>query len=326
MEGTVSRFDFIKRRLKLRSLEVFASVCEHGSMAKAADRLSVSQPAVSKTITELETIVGVKLLDRHAQGVELTSYGRLLLRWTAAVFDDIEQGVREIEFQADGSTGHLRIGATESIVAGILPIVLEKLSRELKNISFDIVQAGSAAHQLQLLHNREVDVVVGRMLRHNQLAMLKTEPLFDEPLFVVANRENPLTRRKRITLSDLKNESWCIPHWDTTVGEFIRNAFEASGIEPPKSGIRTNSYHVHLQMISSGRFLSMVPASVLKFSPFSAQFHVLPIELPTGPAPIVVTTVENRTISPVASLFLKAAREVSSGLGRKKRRQPVKRM
>src|SRR5712671_1803507 len=91
----------IGRRLKLRDLYVLKTVARLGSMGKAAKELAVTQPAVSKAITDLEHVLDVRLLDRSRQGVELTQYGSALLKWGAVVFDDLKQGIEEIDFLAD---------------------------------------------------------------------------------------------------------------------------------------------------------------------------------------------------------------------------------
>src|SRR5262245_6654742 len=114
----------IRRRLKLRDLDTLLAVARSGSMAKAARELSVSQPAVSKAIADIEHTLGIPLFDRTAQGVEPTLYGRTLLKWAVAVFDDVRQGVKELEFLADPTAGEISIGATEPMVAGVLPVII----------------------------------------------------------------------------------------------------------------------------------------------------------------------------------------------------------
>jgi DNA-binding transcriptional LysR family regulator len=111
----------IGRRLRLRDLHVFSTVVQCGSMAKAARQLGVSQPAVSEVVIDLEHALGVRLLDRSAQGVAPTIYGDALLRRTIAVFDELKQSVRDIEHLSDPGAGELRIGCTESLATTILP-------------------------------------------------------------------------------------------------------------------------------------------------------------------------------------------------------------
>src|SRR5258705_10058036 len=107
----------IGRRLGMRDLYVFVTVVQRGSMAKAAKQLNVTQPAVSKAIGDLEHTLGVRLLDRRPQGVEPTMYGRALLKRSNAVFDELKQSIRDIEFLTDPTTGELKIGCSESISA-----------------------------------------------------------------------------------------------------------------------------------------------------------------------------------------------------------------
>src|SRR5215213_6657476 len=104
--------DRIGRRMKLQDLHVLMTVVQAGSMGKAAQRLNITQPAISRSIAELEHAFGVRLLDRHRQGVEPTEYGRALLDCGAAVFDDLRQGVKNIEFLADPTAGEVRIGSS----------------------------------------------------------------------------------------------------------------------------------------------------------------------------------------------------------------------
>src|SRR3981081_2479449 len=105
----------IGKRLRLRDLHVFSTVVRLGSMAKAAQELGVSQPAVSEVIADLEHALGVRLLDRKSQGVEATRYGETLGRRSVAAFDELRQGIRDIEALADPSRGDLGIGWRESI-------------------------------------------------------------------------------------------------------------------------------------------------------------------------------------------------------------------
>src|SRR3954466_12500091 len=108
----------IERRLKLHDMRVLMSVVQAGSMHRAAERLGTSQPAVSRSIAELEHALGVRLLDRSRWGVEPTHYGRAIIKRGVAVFDELRQGIKDVEFLADPTAGELRIGCTEAVAAG----------------------------------------------------------------------------------------------------------------------------------------------------------------------------------------------------------------
>ena len=118
----------IGRRLSLRDLHLFFAVVEHGSMAKAALQLGISQPNVSEVIASLERTLGARLFDRRPRGVEPTLYGQALLKHTRAAFDELRQGVREIEFLSDPAVGEVRIGCPPAAMATFLPHLIQKFS------------------------------------------------------------------------------------------------------------------------------------------------------------------------------------------------------
>ena len=119
----------IGQRVKLRDLHILSAVVRWGSMAKAASHLAMSQSAVSEAIANLEDALGVRLLDRSAQGIQSTIYADALLKRGRVVFDELQQGIKDIEFLADPTTGEVRFGCPESVSAGLLPVVIDRLSR-----------------------------------------------------------------------------------------------------------------------------------------------------------------------------------------------------
>ena len=131
--------DQIGQRMKLHDLRVLMTVVQAGSMNKAAALLHTTQPSVSRSIGELERTFGARLLDRNPQGVEPTAYGRALLDCGAAVFDELRQGVKSIEFLADPTAGEVRIGSIIPLAASFVSAVIERLSRRRPRIQFHVV-------------------------------------------------------------------------------------------------------------------------------------------------------------------------------------------
>src|SRR4029077_4689018 len=119
----------IGRRLKLRDLHILSAVVQWGSMAKAATHLAMSQPAVSEAIANLEDALRVRLLDRSSRGIEPTIYAHALLRRGQVAFDELRQGIRDIEFLADPTAGELQIASGDLLAAGLLPAAIDRLSR-----------------------------------------------------------------------------------------------------------------------------------------------------------------------------------------------------
>src|SRR5712691_744989 len=129
----------VGRRLKLRDLQLFDAVVRWGGIAKAATQLNLTQSAASKAISSLERSLGVRLLDRSTQGVEPTLYGRVLLKRGVAIFDELRQGMKEIEFLADPTVGELRVGSQEAMSAGLLPAIIVQLWRHYPRIVCQMV-------------------------------------------------------------------------------------------------------------------------------------------------------------------------------------------
>ena len=121
----------IGRRLRFRDLHVFFTVVRHGSMAKAATRLGVTAPTISEVIADLERAVGVRLLERGPKGAEPTLYGQAFLKRGTAAFDELKQGIRDIEFLSDPAVGEVRLGAMSSIAAATLPLIIERFARNI---------------------------------------------------------------------------------------------------------------------------------------------------------------------------------------------------
>jgi DNA-binding transcriptional LysR family regulator len=304
----------IRRRLKLRDLDTFLAVARSGSMAKAAIQLAVSQPSVSNAIADIERTLGVRLFDRLAQGVELTPYGHALIKSALAVFDDVRQGVQQIEFLADPTSGDLRIGATDPMIAGILPAILSQLSGQYPRVVFQIMHNPAGTQHVRDLRERHVDLFFGRVVEIMNQDDLTVEHLFEDPLFVAASARNPLARRRKIRLADVINEPWTLPGPGTTIGGYINDMFRACGLDTPPATIVCNSIQMQRDLLAKGRFLALFPRSVLRFSARPMSIKVLPIELPALLAPVGIVTLKNRTISPVAQLFIECARWVAKPL------------
>jgi DNA-binding transcriptional LysR family regulator len=284
-------------------------------MAKAATRLSVSQPTVSKSIADVEHALGVRLFDRTAQGVEPNQYGRALLKWAVVMFDDVKQGVEEIEFLADPTVGTLRIGASEPMLGGFLAAIVAHLNRRYPKIIFDISQPPSVAQQRRDLLERRCDLVVGRIMTTDSEQDFATEILFEEPMLVVAGPHNPLARRRKLTLAQLLEEPWTMPRPDSAAGSYLTEAFRAAGLPMPRIVAICGSIQMHQALLANGGFLAMFPRSLLRFGANHLDVKVLSVEMPGRPPPVGITTLKNRTLNPLTQRFIACAREIAQSLG-----------
>ncbi len=156
----MDRTEQVGRRLKLRDLQLLDAVVRWGSIAKAANQLNVTQSAASKAISQLEHAVGARLLDRNTRGVEPTQYGRALLRRGLTIFDELRQGIKEIEFLADPAIGHVKVGCPEAAAAGLFPAIIQQLRRKSPGIVCEAVWMPAAMpFQVRELRERRVKTI-----------------------------------------------------------------------------------------------------------------------------------------------------------------------
>jgi DNA-binding transcriptional LysR family regulator len=307
----------IGRRLKLQDLNVFITVVQAGSMLRAAERLNTGQPNISRSITELEHAVGVRLLDRHPRGVEPTAYGRALLDGGGVVFDGLRQAVKNIEFLADPTAGEVRVGCTPLLASSFVSAVIDRFSQRHPRIMFSLT-TGYVETLNRQLRDRNVDLLVtrrfGPLTADDRLAF---ELLFEDLSVVATGARSPWVRRRKVTLADVANEPWVLPPPESGVGSIATEAFRLSKVDYPRTTVVTDSPHSRMALLATGRFLTIFPASALRF-PISQEIKVLPIKLPTARVAHGIVTLKNRTLSPVAQIFIEHAREVARLLAKQK--------
>ena len=318
--------DRVGRRMKLQDLHVLMTVVKAGSMGKAAERLNTSQPSVSRSVAELEHAVGVRLLDRDRQGVQPTEFGRALLNCGAAVFDDLRQGMENIEFLADPGTGEVRIGSIIPLAAGFVSAAIDRLSRRYPGLVFRIVATEAESLHRELCE-RHVDLVIVKRIGPFSEEQFSFETLFYDSYVVVAGQRHPWAKRRTIALAELMSQSWVLPPPETVPGAAVVAAFRSCGLDYPRVTVLTLPSEVRAGLLATGRFLTLFPTSALRFSTDGPALKVLPVELPVPPVPVGIVTLKNRTLNAAATLFIEQAREVAqpptrNGKGRPSRPAP----
>jgi DNA-binding transcriptional LysR family regulator len=308
--------DRIGRRIRLRDLHVVMAVADCGSMTKAAAQLAISHPVVSKTISDLEQTLGIKLFDRMTQGVALTPYGQALLKCGTTVFDEMRLGLRQIEFLANPDAGELRIGSPEITMAGLLPAIVERFSRQYPRVSLHVELVNIAMMQFQELRDRRIDLLIGRTPRPFLEDDLSAETLFDEPFVAVAGLQSCWAGRRKLKLDDLMNEQWVLPPYDSVPGTLIMEIFREKNLKPPQPAVVSLSVQLTVSLIAGGGFVGVLPNSVAQLNRRKTGLKILPLKLGTSRFAFGIITARNRTVSPLAELFIACTREIASSIPR----------
>ena len=316
MGALMQMSDRIGKRMKLQDLHVLMAVVQAGSMGKAAVLLNTTQPNISRSIADLEREFGVRLLDRHRRGIEPTACGRALIDCGAAAFDELRRGVKSIEFLADPTAGEVRIGSTAFLAASFVSALIDRLSRRHPRIRFQLA-TGYPETMHRDLRERKVDLLFVRSGGSMADERLNFEFLFEDRYGVIAGAKNPWTRRRNIQLSDLAGERWVLPPRESVIGSIITQAFLARGLAYPQATVVTDSPHMRVSLLETGRFITVFPASALKFLAKDAALKVLSIELPADRRPNGMVTLKDRAVSPVVQLVIDSARELAKPMAQR---------
>jgi len=186
--------DRVAARLKLRDLRLLDTVVRWGSMAKAANQLNLSQPAVSKAIAQMEETLGVRLIDRGRQGVEPTPHGLALLRRGLAIHDELRQGIAEIEHLSDPTAGEVRVAAPEPIAAGLLTVLIAQFTRKYPRASVYVTQTPVAGLQVLTRATATCEIVTSICCWRRS----------SNPQWTTISRTNPCFRTALSLQSELK--------------------------------------------------------------------------------------------------------------------------
>jgi len=295
----------VGRHLTLRDLNILLTAVDAGSMSKAAERLRVSQPAISKTISLLEREVGAQLITRSPRGILPTEPGRALLARSYAAMGELKQAVEEMDVLSDAKAGKLRLTANEVALSGLVGTVINDLHTRFPGIVFEIMPAYTHAAQIRELEQGNVELVIGQVAPSDVDGHLEVTELFQDPLVVVAGARNPWTRRAKMELGELMDEAWAFSPLNSVSGHSMELAFRASGLGLPRIMAVSSSMQVLRRLVMDNEFLALFPRSAVR------GVSILPVAIKALWQPVGILTVKHRTLSPLAKLFIDCAHRVA---------------
>jgi DNA-binding transcriptional LysR family regulator len=260
----------------------------------------------------MEKSLGAALLERSSRGVELTESGRLLVARGRVIFDEVRQGVKDIEHLSDPTRGEVRIGTAEPLTA-VLSEIITRLSAKYPRISYHVT-ISDATTMVSLLRERALDVVLTRWVSTVGADDLSTEVLFKSRLAVMADRRHPLAQRKQLKLADLMNEQWTLSPADSYLGRIVVDVFRRKKLELPPAVVTTISIYMRLNLLAAGRFLSVLPLTLLGHRSNSAWLRALDVDLSDSAGPIASITLKSRRPGPTLKLFQQTSRAVCKAM------------
>ncbi len=306
--------DLLTRRLRIRDLHMIERIATRGSMARAAEELGLSQPAISKAIADLERDLGATVFERSTRGVHLTESGEVLLRRGRVILDELRHGLDEIENIADPTTGFVRIGV--SLAQSLfISAVIQRASQHYPKIKFSVVM--SDPHRLiRLLRDRQLDLAICRAQMAEREPDLKAEILFRDRIEVVVSPSHPLARRRKLALSDLMGERWALADPDTYLGQLVRHAFQAKSLPMPQAVVTTSSMQLRFELMETGGFLTLASRSMVIHPSRYGRIKALPVAFDDDAGPMAAITLKARQLTKASGLVLEEARSVANSIAK----------
>jgi DNA-binding transcriptional LysR family regulator len=224
--------------------------------------------------------------------------------------------VKEIEFLADPTVGEVRVGCHEALAAGLVSAAINRLSSKYPKLVFQTELGDVLSLQTHFLRERKCEFAITRMLAAAPEPDMDAEVLFHERLAVVAGPRSKWRRRAKIALAELVNEPWILTRSEIEPGAPVFEAFRAVGLEVPRARVLSFSLNLRQNVLAAGRFLTIVPGSMIRYGPDHRLFNVLPVKLSPASLPVAIFTLKKRTLSPAAQLFIASVRELAKPLAR----------
>lgn len=301
----------LPRHLKMSELRVFVAVLEHRSFHKAAAVLHLTQPAVTKSIAGLESMLGVKLFDRGVHGVEPTVLGLSFAPRAIAIFDELRRAAQDLALVSRGEKGTLRVGIVPMPAIPFLPVAVGRLANAHPNIFVSVVE-DRETELVDRLRSRDVDLAILRLSLIDASSDMEVAPLFDEQLCVVASKDHPLAGSKRLSWAQLLKERWIMPPADCYFYAHVHRTLARLGLELPRHVVEAPSINIQFGMVMHAGMLGFGMRSQVSFAPGKDFLVRLPFELPFSSGSVGAVTLKSHAPSPLAQLLIGHIRDLAN--------------
>lgn len=295
------------QRIRLRHLHTFVAVAQQGTLGRAAKTLNLSQPALSKTLNELEQLTGTRLFERGRLGAQLTVPGEQFLTHAVKVLDALNTAGQALNRKEDASADVVRVGALPTAALGILPAAIGRFHQQQKSTSLQVATMNNTM-LLAGLKSGEIDLGIGRMSDPELMGGLNYELLFLESLKLVVRPGHPLLQ-ETITLSRVMEWPVVVSPKGTVPRQNAEALLQSQGCKMPAGCIETLSASLSRQLTVDYDYVWFVPSGAVKEDLRQATLVSLPVPTQSAGEPIGILTRVDIPLSTGAQMLIAAIRK-----------------
>ncbi|ELR2571653.1 LysR family transcriptional regulator [Salmonella enterica] len=295
------------QRIRLRHLHTFVAVAQQGTLGRAAETLNLSQPALSKTLNELEQLTGTRLFERGRLGAQLTVPGEQFLTHAVKVLDALNTAGQALNRKEDASADVVRVGALPTAALGILPAAIGRFHQQQKSTSLQVATMNNTM-LLAGLKSGEIDLGIGRMSDPELMGGLNYELLFLESLKLVVRPGHPLLQ-ETITLSRVMEWPVVVSPKGTVPRQNAEALLQNQGCKMPAGCIETLSASLSRQLTVDYDYVWFVPSGAVKEDLRQATLVSLPVPTQSAGEPIGILTRVDIPLSTGAQMLIAAIRK-----------------
>lgn len=303
----------ISQRIKFRHLHTLVEVARQKSVMKASEILHVSQPAVTKTIRELEEILGVPVVEREGRGIRITRFGEVFLRHAGTALAALRQGLDSVSQELHGSGPPLRIGALPTVSARIMPRAMSLFLTEKIGSPIKIV-TGENAVLLEQLRVGDLDLVVGRLAAPDKMTGFSFEHLYSEKVLFLVRAGHPLTYGTASLFDSIADYPVLMPTQNSIIRPFVDRLLIVNGIPPLPMQIDTVSDAFGRAFLRESNAVWIISEGVVAADIADGRLVSLPIDTSETMGPVGLTTRDDALPSTALQILIQTIRESAKAL------------
>ncbi|QVQ28327.1 LysR substrate-binding domain-containing protein [Achromobacter deleyi] len=299
-----------RSNLKLRHLQLVVALDEFRHLGRTAEFLAVSQPAVSRMLVEVESMLGFTLFDRSVRGTEPTAAGESVVRFARGVLAQYERTRDEIDAAASGAAGKTRVGS----MAVAMPVLLAQAVQALKARSARAtvqIEEGDLTHLLPKLRLGELDLFVGRLEPGYAAPDLSTEALFEEPMVAVAGPASPVAGMAAPGWADLAALPCIMPPPWASLRVKLEQQFHRHGVQPSADLMETSSYLATLTFLGERGAVGFLAKSAAQSFERQGLCKILDLPLSLDLPPVGIITMREGRLSASSLQLMECLREAA---------------